>query len=212
MWRRRHTGRRLQDDGGEIRGMVEGQGRPRMAAPPAPGRGTRTLPQSLRGSPALPTPWSQTCHSRAVKSKFLLFWAINVWCCHGGPRTLARDICPRRCPGPTSSQRFQPGSPRRAPGHELAPPWQPWPHAATAGGIPRQSPALGSAHTTLMASPSHLPTSTCFLFNPHHHGVSARCANSLAGGPADHSPEVTAQPCSLGDWRSPLSPYVSFLS
>lgn len=30
------------------------------------------------GEPSLPTPWSQTCRSRAVESKFLLFWAIGM--------------------------------------------------------------------------------------------------------------------------------------
>ena len=113
------------------------------AGPTGSRRGTEDPPRSLRGSPALPTPWSpQTSRSRALETRS----GGSMVLCHRGPRTLAHDVCPRRCPGPTSSTNRTPGPQVCSSLAALVPQG---PHVATAVGSLR-TPRPWDLHTPLL--------------------------------------------------------------
>lgn len=188
---------RAGDSWRDIRGTVSETGKAGGGTPT--GSWKRTLPRSLRGSTALPTPWSRTSRCRTVGAKFLLLWAALVRCCHSGPGTLAARSPSLEVPWPhllpwlctqgtwAASQppRLSPGSgPSEGPTSPLLE-------------APLGAWAPGPARSIPMASPSHLSTPSRVSLQCHQ-GVRAGFVHPLADGlpgvPAERSPKAAVYP------------------
>ena len=151
-----HVHRDTRDDRGQIGRMVEEQGKPRMPAPPASGRGTQDSPPEPLGKPGPAHTSISDLPLPVVKTEFLLFWVIHMWrsiTVAPGPWHVTSVQGGVLAPPPPSGSTLAP--PMGHSGHKSAPPRQPWvlplqgPRVTGAGGVCSAQPGPWDLHTPL---------------------------------------------------------------